>query len=163
MVTATKSFRSMTARDLMSREMVVIPQHSSLRHAAHLLTQARVSGAPVVDEMGRCVGVISTTDFMRWVDHEQPAEMHRPRSQACVCSDWEVVSPEILPVDEVRTYMTMDPVKVGPGTPIEELARMMLDAHIHRLIVADEEARPIGIVTTTDILAAVARSGGRPN
>jgi CBS domain-containing protein len=37
-----------------------------------------------------------------------------------------------------------------------ELARAMLDAHIHRVIVVDELQRPIGIVSTTDILAAVA-------
>ena len=39
---------------------------------------------------------------------------------------------------------------------------MMLDAHIHHLIVVDERRRPVGIVTSTDILAAVAylESGG---
>jgi CBS-domain-containing membrane protein len=32
----------------------------------------------------------------------------------------------------------------------------MIDGHIHRIIVVDEERRPIGVVASTDLLAAVA-------
>jgi hypothetical protein len=49
-----------------------------------------------------------------------------------------------------------------PQTPIGELARLMLDAHIHRIMVRDENNRPIGIVSSTDILAAVARAAASP-
>jgi predicted transcriptional regulator len=38
---------------------------------------------------------------------------------------------------------------------MSDLARMMLDAHIHRVIVVDEQNRPVGVVSSTDILAAV--------
>jgi predicted transcriptional regulator len=34
----------------------------------------------------------------------------------------------------------------------------MLEAHVHRLIVLDEEGRPIGVVSPTDILGAVANA-----
>jgi CBS domain-containing protein len=54
--------------------------------------------------------------------------------------------------------MTPDPVTVAPATPLGELARLMVNAHIHRLIVAGEDRRPVGIVSSTDILAAVARA-----
>jgi len=33
---------------------------------------------------------------------------------------------------------------------------MMIDAHIHRVIVVDEQQRPVGVVSSTDILSAVA-------
>jgi CBS domain-containing protein len=52
--------------------------------------------------------------------------------------------------------MTPDPETVRPTTLIRSLARIMIDAHIHRVIVVDEEYRPIGIVTSTDVLAALA-------
>ena len=58
--------------------------------------------------------------------------------------------------------MTADPVTVSPHTPIGKLARLMLDAHIHRVVVVDEQRRPIGIVSSTDILAAVAYADRRP-
>jgi CBS-domain-containing membrane protein len=34
---------------------------------------------------------------------------------------------------------------------------MMLDAHIHRILVVDHDGKPVGIVSSTDILAALAR------
>jgi CBS domain-containing protein len=67
-----------------------------------------------------------------------------------------VVDVEQLPTDEVRRFMTPDPVTAPPATSIGVLARMMLDTHIHRVIVVDEERRPVGVVSSTDLLAAVA-------
>ncbi len=156
----TKSFASLTAADLMSREVTVIPRHLSLRTAAHLLSQARVSGAPVIDASGACVGVISSTDFVHWAEGRHPAPRDR-MCAPCACSDWQVFDAESLPAEEVGAYMTPDPVTTGPNAMIGELARMMLDAHIHRLIVVDSKNHPEGIVSSTDILAAVAgaRSG----
>jgi CBS domain-containing protein len=78
----------------------------------------------------------------------------------CVLADWQVVQVESLPTDEVRKFMTPDPVTVRPTTGIRKLARMMIDAHIHRIIVVDEERRPIGVVSSTDLLAALAYSVG---
>ena len=78
----------------------------------------------------------------------------------CVLVDWQVAELEKLPADEVRHFMTPDPVTVPPGTPLRVLARMMIDAHVHRLIVVDEGQRPIGIISTTDLLAALAYADG---
>jgi acetoin utilization protein AcuB len=55
--------------------------------------------------------------------------------------------------------MSPDPVTVTPEVTISALARMMLDAHIHRVIVVDADNRPVGIVSSTDIFAAIARLG----
>jgi CBS domain-containing protein len=74
-----------------------------------------------------------------------------------VLTDWQVVEVEELPTDDVGQFMTADPVLVPPEMPVTELARSMIDAHIHRLIVVDRQRRPIGVVSSTDILAQVAR------
>jgi CBS domain containing-hemolysin-like protein len=78
----------------------------------------------------------------------------------CVLVDWQVVDVEKLPTDEVRRFMTPDPVTARPTTSVRVLARMMIDAHIHRLIVVDEERRPVGVVSSTDLLGAMAYSDG---
>jgi CBS domain-containing protein len=57
--------------------------------------------------------------------------------------------------------MTAQPVAVAPTTRIGELAQKMVDAHIHRVLVVVDQHRPQGIVTSTDILAAVARAAQR--
>lgn len=161
MKTLIKSFFDLTVEDLMSRDVVTVPRDVSLRVAARLLSHSQITGAPVVDEEGRLVGALSASDFVRWTEREPLADDKEDESrQPCVCSDWQVIDVEQLPLDAVCRHMTCDPVTVAPDTPIRELARMMLDAHIHRLFVVNEERHPIGVVTTTDILAALARSYG---
>jgi CBS domain-containing protein len=75
----------------------------------------------------------------------------------CVFVDWQMLSE--LPDDDVSRHMTTDVVTASRETPITELARMMVDAHIHRVVVVDDDFRPIGIITATDLLAAIAREG----
>jgi CBS domain-containing protein len=175
-----------------------------LREAARLLRQAQVSGAPVVDQQGRCVGVLSAADFLLWAEQEGRGTEKAPvpacpyqvkgrlltGEEAVICTlaegncPLQVMRPTIggrhtaictlssgilrdqqqaiedLPADAVRCYMTTDIVTAGPDSPLPRLARMMIDAHIHRIIVVDEEKRPIGVVSSTDLLAAMAYSDG---
>ena len=160
MVTTTKPLLALTAADLMSRDVVAIPQEMSLRAAAHLLAQAAISGAPVVDSEGRCVGVLSATDFIHWAEKPAPAVARHLAVAVPMCADWQIMDLELLPADEVRAFMTPDPVTVPSSTVIGTLARHMMDAHIHRLIVVDANQVPVGVVSSTDILSAVAYSAG---
>jgi CBS domain-containing protein len=163
MLTTTENLLELTASQLMSCDVIVIPERMSLRAAAGLLRRARVSGAPVVNAEGRCTGVLSATDFLRRVEGAVPCPI-----VPCPCgqnlhSDWEIIDVETVPGDEVRAFMTRDSVTVSPDTSIGELARMMLDAHIHRVIVTDADRRPIGIVSSTDVLAAIVRASQELN
>jgi CBS domain-containing protein len=74
----------------------------------------------------------------------------------CVLCDWQIVEVEKLPTDSVSRYMTANTVTVTVDAPIRDLARKMIDAAIHRIIVVDAEQRPVGIVSSTDLLAALA-------
>jgi CBS domain-containing protein len=196
---------SLTAGDLMSRDVIQVPETMPLREAARLLLQHQISGAPVVDPNGACVGVLSLNDLVHWMEYKNGGSAakhvalpltclfqrkhHEPNGEVrtlctlpfevcplqrqerdaggeeriycsdphSVLADWQMVEVEELPADEVKSLMTDDPVMVGPDTPVTKLARQMIDAHIHRIIVVDEERRPIGIVSGTDILARVAR------
>ena len=78
MFTTAKPLLALTAEDLMSREVVTVPRRMSLRDAAGLLRRARISGAPVLDEPGRCVGVLSATDFLRWAEDGCPGAADGP-------------------------------------------------------------------------------------
>jgi CBS domain-containing protein len=158
MAPTSKPLLSLTAADLMSASVVTVHEEMSLQGAAHLLAQAHVTGAPVVNHEGKCVGVLSSTDFVRLVDKNRPATHHAVADRSSFCAVWQIVDPSQLPEDAVHNYMTRDPVIVAPGTSIGDVARMMIDAHIHRVIVVDYRGRPAGIVSATDVLAAVARA-----
>jgi CBS domain-containing protein len=138
----------------MSSALVLIPKEMSLPGAAHLLAQARVSGAPVVDEDGRCIGVLSTTDFLHYAERGRQVSHDNSHS---VCS-WQIVESEGEREECVEDYMNTDPVCVAPSTSIGVIARMMINAHIHRVIVVDDAQHPLGVVSSTDILAAVAQA-----
>ena len=155
MIAFAKPLRSLYAADLMSHDLVLIPQDMSVRGAARMLSRAEISGAPVVDDQGRCIGVISATDFLHWAEGETRTDSD---AKACACAAWQIIEENVYPDGCVREIMTRDPVTAPPETPIGELARMMLNAHIHRVIVVDRSGRPVGVVSSTDILAAVGQA-----
>jgi CBS-domain-containing membrane protein len=157
MKTVDRPLLSLSAADVMSPTILTIPENMSLQGAAHLLAQARVSGAPVVNADGRCVGVISAQDFVALADKGTRPAKQRGHAD-CFCSAWQIVPGDQLPEDAVKNCMTVDPVTVLPGTQMGALAQMMVDAHIHRLIVLDRTGRPTGMVSSMDVLAAVARA-----
>ena len=158
MLQVAKSLLSQCAADIMSHHVVMIPREMSLQGAARMLARASVTGAPVVDATGRCIGVLSATDFMHSVEHDRQTKRANNTSEA-TCKAWQILEDVPDSTCTVEELMTKDPVLVIPGTRIGELARMMMDAHIHRLIVVDHvSGRPIGIVSSMDVLAAVARA-----
>jgi CBS-domain-containing membrane protein len=155
-MTATdKPLHELCAADLMSRDLVLVPDDISLQDTARRLVRNQVSGAPVVDYRGALVGVISSSDFLRGSAHLQNSS--NGGMSPCVYAEWQVVDVDQLPDESVRKRMTADPVTAQEDTPVSEIARLMVDAHIHRVIIVDAERMPKGIVTSTDILAAVAR------
>ncbi len=148
---AARPLLALTAADLMTAPVMTIHQDTALREAARLLCKADISGAPVVDPQGRCVGVLSSHDFVTWAGKEG--------SVTNFIAPWgEMIDVDDAPDDELRHYMTARPVTVGPRATIGELAQKMVDAHIHRVLVVIDGGRPRGIVTSTDVLAAVARA-----
>jgi len=151
----TRPFLDLTAADLMSTPVRTISEEMTLREAAYLLTRESISGAPVVGAGGRCVGVLSSSDFVNWARTDGNGEAIH------FVAPWgEMIAIDETPDNEIRRYMTAQVVTVVPTTPIGELAQKMVDAHIHRVLVADQD-KPQGIVTSTDILAAVARAAQR--
>jgi CBS domain-containing protein len=153
MVETEKRLMWLCAADIMSRNVVTIPREMSLPCAARMLARAGVTGAPVVDASGRCIGVLSATDFMNWMKSEHVAA----KEFDCVCKPWEILEAATQLDGRVEDCMTKNPVLTLPNARIRELSTMMMEAHIHRVIVVDAASRPIGIVSTIDILAALAR------
>jgi CBS domain-containing protein len=140
----------------MTAPVLTIPQEMSLREAASLLSHSHISGAPVVDAEGQCIGVLSSSDFVTWAG--EGGEAASGGSVTGFIAPWgEWIDIEDSPDTEIRHYMTALPVKVAGATPIAELAQRMVADHIHRVLVVGDQNRPRGIVTRTDVRAAVAR------
>src|SRR5262245_63361934 len=61
---AARPLLGLTAAELMTAPVMTMAEEMSLSEAARLLCGAHISGAPVVDAEGRCVGVLSSGDFV---------------------------------------------------------------------------------------------------
>jgi predicted transcriptional regulator len=71
-------------------------------------------------------------------------------------TDWQMVQPAVSPAARVRDIMTTDVVSVCPEATIAEIARLMLERGVHRLIVLDSEERPVGVLAVDDLLQVLA-------
>ena len=129
--------------DLMAFEPVVVEANATLDEAASLLDLHGISGLPVVDRSGSLVGVLSQTDLLR------------ARSTEYLWTNWQGLA--------VRHLMTSPAITVRRSTPLPLAARTMERRHIHRLVVVadDNESLPIGILSVTDIVHAIAMGVGR--
>jgi CBS-domain-containing membrane protein len=99
-----------------------------------------VSALPVTDAHGKVVGVLSTTDIL------------------CALSETTEPEPRERLFDEtpVRELMTPRSRVIAPEADVLEAARQMLDLDVHRLFVEDRGGQLVGVISQTDIVAAVA-------
>jgi CBS domain-containing protein len=107
----------------------------------------------VVDESGRCIGVISGSDYV----HSKAEEIDQGRSQHVLSTRTPFGSfcIEEIRRDLVRSHMTPVVRTVSEQVPLIQAARSMCRDHIHRLIVEDEEGKPTGILTALDLVATL--------
>ncbi|QDT00246.1 CBS domain-containing protein [Adhaeretor mobilis] len=155
---AAKYLQEIRVADVMTRDVLTVSEHATMPEASQLLTTAGVTGAPVVNEFGHCVGVISNYDFMR---------RDRPRGGSCgngVMAEESLLTSEDLnqrywtefgAEDLVESYMSRAPQTISAKLSLLDAAEYMLGSHIHRLVVVDVSSRPAGVISTFDVLKAV--------
>ena len=59
---------------------------------------------------------------------------------------------EDLTASEARDVMTPEAISVSENATVKEAARTLLQSNIHRLLVVDDRDKPLGILSTTDII-----------
>jgi CBS domain-containing protein len=77
----------MRASDCMTQPCITVSEKASIMDCIHLLEEHQIRRIPVIDESGRCSGIVSQADVARRIDHHaaeilkqvsQPMEAHRP-------------------------------------------------------------------------------------
>ena len=126
-----------TVADLMTPDPVLVDESATVDEAVRLLEENEVSGLPVVDRDGLLLGVISQTDIVR------------ARAVGHLWQRW--------PGLRVRHLMHSPALTADRQMTMEEAAQLMERAHVHRLVVVDDDQlRPIGVISTTDLVRALA-------
>lgn len=138
---------SLLARDVMQRQVLTIPCTSSCLDIVHLFARAQISGAPIVDERGVIVGVVSATDLIRAVDQACDEDLD-PGEESDAAGVLETMT--------ARDVASLEVHWVSAETPVDEIAQKMRDLSVHRVLVGSE-AQLLGMITTFDLLPAVHR------
>jgi CBS domain-containing protein len=120
--------------NLMTLDPIVIGPDQPVVEAERLLKTYRVSGLPVVDGKN-LVGVISQSDLVV------------ARSSEMVGAHWERL--------RVRHLMTAPAITVHATATLSHAAKLMVQGHIHRLVVIGGDGTPVGVLTTLDLLRSL--------
>lgn len=152
-------FNTLTAAAIMTESILSIDQGMDLVHAAALLADKQISGAPVVDRDGKIVGVVSEKDFLKEMGvGAKPSFMqianHCLNNQGCMIGR--------LHNKTVGDIMTRPPITGNPEMTIGTISALFADRQINRLPIVDEDGNPVGIVTRTDLANSFHIYGERP-
>ena len=124
-------------RDVMHRGVISCWADESVSDVARRLREYAISAIFVLDESGRAEGVISQTDMAR----------------AYVRGDWKRRT-----ADEI---MTPGVVTISGDIPLDVATQIMLDKHIHRLLIVQggrTPNRPVGVLSLSDVVREMART-----
>jgi CBS domain-containing protein len=138
----------------MSRPVRHLSSRSSIRAAAEFLARHVISGAPVVDDHGRWVGVFSMADLARAVASKlSPPPPERSLEAREPAPPDAASGLDSLATLEVVDVMTPGMVTVFPDSSLDEVLRSLLNFKVHRVFVIEAESGSLeGIITTVDIL-----------
>jgi len=149
------------ARDLMQTELITVSPETPLISVHQLFVEEEINGAPVVDEQGDVLGVISSLDLVRAVQDEYGSGGTGPayfREDLLYSGpDWTRAPQDLQ--DRLGQLTAIDVaireiVSVAPTATVAEIARTMRSQRIHRVLVVDD-GRLVGLISTFDLLRAL--------
>ena len=129
--------KARTVGELMTPNLITIAVTASLAEAVGILDSNKITGLPVLDDSGALIGVLSQTDLVR------------ARANQELVSNWLG-----LPVGQI---MTKPVLTISSAASLEEAAKVMEQHRVHRLVVTGAAAKPIGIISASDLVRSWAR------
>jgi len=143
----------MKASDVMSTALVTIPADATIVAAARILLEHHISGAPVVNDEGGLVGIVTEGDLFRRCEiGTEPDPLQR--SPGCLLYP-ETARPFIKShAQKVKEIVTCDVVRVFEDTPLPRVAALLDLKKIKRMPVM-RDGKIVGIVSRADLLRAL--------
>lgn len=149
----------MLAKDVMTKPVITLDPAMNLREAASVLSTNRISGAPVVDDTGRLVGILTEHDLIRkgqelrvnmvknpfsWVSPHTPTSEIANFTRG-LCTVAEV---------SVEQAMTRKVLTVNETDSVDDVGRLMLRNKVNRVPVMSG-GKLVGIITRANLVWAM--------
>jgi CBS domain-containing protein len=147
------------AAELMTANPISIREDATLKEAAALLVDKGFSAAPVIDEAGRPVGVLSCSDLL--IHDRESVETLRKAPEYYVAEEMHTKQREALGKgfqvekvnrSRVRDLMTPTVFSISLNDSAEKVVRELLSLKVHRLFVVDGNGVLVGVISAFDIL-----------
>lgn len=139
--------------DVMSCEVETVEYGTLLQDAWATLRTRRIKALPVVDRARRVIGIVTLNDFMKGADldlHDGWAARLRQLIRATPATHSD--KPEV-----VGQIMTRQVRVASADRPIGELVPLFADTGHHHIPIIDGDQRLVGIITQSDLVAALCR------
>ncbi|HMB52009.1 MAG TPA: CBS domain-containing protein [Thermoanaerobaculia bacterium] len=162
--------RPITAADLMNPEVLTVREDWPVADLARFLIDNEISGAPVEAADGQLVGVVSLRDIVAYASGEDEPELDGGDDEAEEAADdtysefyaqgwdddeWTQQDIDDLDLGDeellVEDIMTPSVFSVSAEATVSEVANLMLNQHLHRVLVLTD-GKPVGIISSSDLL-----------
>ncbi|MEZ4753528.1 MAG: CBS domain-containing protein [Bdellovibrionota bacterium] len=147
-----------TAQDIMAQEVIILNTSQSLEEAFKILEKNKISGAPVVNQENKAVGVISQADLLKhafagpFFDFAADSfYIGFPFVQGQTFESFTERLREVLVEDAMSPHV----LTVSPEDSVSTIANEMRQNKVHRILV-EKDNQIVGIVTTFDLLKVLA-------
>lgn len=150
--------RNLALRDVMTTDVVSFRATDDVREAMETLIERDVDGAPVVDDDGSVVGVITTGDLI-----VKESRLHFPTVISLLGASIQLQSKDFEDDlskalgSKVSDVMSKPAITIDVASTVEDAATLMHDKRIARLPVVDG-GRLVGIVSRVDVLRGIIAS-----
>jgi CBS domain-containing protein len=151
---------ALTVADIMDDDPVTVGPDDDVETVVRLLRRNELPGVPVVNEGGRCVGIVTEADL---VIADEQGDLHIPHYVELFGG---VVFLEPLRrfeerlkkavASRVEDLMTAEPTTIESGASVHEAGGLIARSGHNRLPVI-EHGRLVGVVTRVDVLEALTR------
>jgi CBS-domain-containing membrane protein len=150
----------LTAGDVMTREVITVKKETTIRELAELFARHRISSAPVVDDSGAMIGIVTETDLV-----EQDKSLHIPTVISLF--DWVIYLESDKKFEKelkkmtgqtVGDIFTQEVVHVSSTTPVCDVANLISSRKVNAIPVVDGK-RLVGIVARIDLIRTMIRQG----
>jgi CBS domain-containing protein len=126
-------------------------QRDTVDEAIVKLLKYSYSGAPVVDDLGNLVGVVSAFDFLQ----KEAGGALLPMEGASATIEHFVEAARKIVATEVQDLMSPHPTTVTPQVSMREAASIMTQERMHRLPVVDANGKLVGMLSSSDVMKDV--------
>src|SRR5215213_10309632 len=150
---------ALTVRDIMDDDPVSVTVADSVETVLKVLRVHELPGVPVVNEGGRCVGIITEADL---VLSDEGEDFHLPHyfqlfGGIVFLESWSHFEERARKAfaSTAEDMMTPDPITIEPDATVREAAKVIARKKHNRLPVI-EHGRLVGVVTRVDVLDGLA-------